>query len=149
MVVPFARALVALFALSAVRTALAQCEKPVVITSSKTEYLNGQGDVQRTVEEDCTIRIDKGEVNIAPAGHEAMIGKVTSVACAWTEPFKTGKTTVEATFKDGNGAESPATISIEGKAGKFVCLMKEKAKPDRAIRVVVEKFEEQASGRKP
>jgi hypothetical protein len=126
-----------------VDTARAQCDKPVVLTSSKTEYLNAEGVVQRTVEEDCVIKIGKAQVTIAPSGHDVMVGAITSTVCEWKEPFKTGKTTVEAKFKDGNGGESAATISIEGNAGKIICLMKERERPDRTIRVTINKFEEQ------
>ena len=130
-------------------TGRAQCDKPVVLTSSKTEYLNAGGLVQRTVEEVCVIKIGKTQVTIAPSGHDVMTGAITSTVCDWKEPFKTGKTTVEARFEDGNGAESSATISIEGKAGKIICLMKEKERPDRTIRVTIDKFEEQKSDPKP
>jgi hypothetical protein len=124
-------------------TSFAQCDKNLVLTSSKTEYLNAAGAVQRTVEEDCVIRVSKTEVTIAPSGHDKMIGSVASITCDWKEPFKEGKTIVEAKFKDDNGAESAATITIEGKGGKVTCLMKQKERPDRIIRVTVDKFKEQ------
>ena len=127
----------------------AQCDKPVVLTSSKTEYLNAAGVVQRTVDEQSVIKISKSEVTIAPNGHDVMTGAITSTVCEWKEPFKTGKTSIEARFKDGNGGEKAATISIEGKAGKIICLMKEKERPDRTIRVTVDKFEEQKPDPKP
>jgi hypothetical protein len=128
---------------------IAQCDKNLVLTSSKTEYLNAGGVVQRTVDEDSVIKISKSEVTIAPSGHEVMTGSVTSTVCDWKEPFKTGKTTVEARFKDGNGAESSATISIEGNAGKIICLMKQKERPERTIRLNIDKFEEQKPRPKP
>src|SRR5216117_3231512 len=56
-----------------------------------------------------------------------------------------GKTTLEAKFKDEKGEESNVTITIEGKDGKITCLMKEKEKPDRIIRVTIVKFEEQTT----
>jgi hypothetical protein len=138
-----------LLALLSVTTGFAQCDKPVVLACSKTEYLNGEGVVQRTVEEECVIKISKTEATIAPSGHEVMTGSITSTTCDWKEPFKTGKTTVEAKFKDGNGTESAATLSIEGKAGKITCLMTEKARPDRTIRVTVDKFDEQKPAPQP
>ena len=48
-----------------------------------------------------------------------MTGSITSTACEWKQPFKEGKTTLEAKFKDGKGEESNATITIEGKDGKI------------------------------
>ncbi|MEO8429212.1 MAG: hypothetical protein ABI651_19145 [Verrucomicrobiota bacterium] len=128
---------------------IAQCGKNLVLTSSKTEYLNAAGVVQRTVDEESLIKISKSEVTIAPSGHDVMTGAITSTACDWKEPFKTGKTTVEAKFKDGNEADSSATLSIEGKAGKIICLMKQKERPDRTIRLTIDKFEEQKADPKP
>ena len=37
---------------------------------------------------------------------------------------------------------------MEGKDGKITCLMKEKEKPDRIIRVTIVKFEEQTTDSK-
>src|SRR5438094_727081 len=73
---------------------------------------------------------------------------ITSTACEWKQPFKEGKTTLEAKFNDEKGEESNATITIEGKDGKITCLMKEKEKPDRIIRMTIVKFEEQTTDSK-
>jgi hypothetical protein len=130
-------------------TGFAQCGKDVVLTCSKTEYLNAAGVVQRTVDETSEIKIGKKEVTISPSDHDKMTGAITSTACDWKEPFKQGKTTVEATFKDDNGSESTATIIIEGKAGKITCSMKDKKRPDRIIQVSVDTFKEQEPAAKP
>src|SRR5580700_6099295 len=100
--------------LFSVVTGFAQCDKDVVLTSSKTEYLNAAGDVQRIVDETTEIKITKTQVTIAPEGHDKMIGTITSIHCDWKEPFKKGKTTVEAIFQE-DGGKSTATIVIEGK----------------------------------
>ena len=115
--------------LFSVITGFAQCGKDVVLTSSKTEYLNAEGAVQRTVEEDCVIKVGKSAVTISPSGHDKMTGSITSTACEWKQPFKEGKTTLAAKFKH--------VI--------FPSLMKEKEKPDRIIRVTIVKFEEQTT----
>ena len=148
---PFNRACLGLFVALACAsaTASAQCGKDVVLTSSNTEYLNAAGEVQRTVEEDCVITIETAKLTIAPAGKEVMTATVVSTACDWKVPFKTGKTTVQATFKDGEGSEKDATITVEGKDGKIICQMTQKDRPDRVVRVAAVKFEERkpASGK--
>ena len=126
----------------------AQCGKDLILTSSKTEYLNAAGEVQRTVDEECVITIDKAKVNIAPADKEVMTATVVSTTCEWKDAFKTGKTTLQAKFKDDDGAEKDATITIEGKDGKITCLMTQKERPDRVIKVVADKFEEQKAAAK-
>ena len=123
----------------------AQCDKAVILTSSKTEYLDAAGALQRSVEEQCVIKVDKTEVSIAPADHDPMVAKVVSIDCAWKEAFKTGKTIVQTKFRDPNGQVSDATITIEGKHGKITCVMTQKERPDRVIKVSVDKFEEQKS----
>ena len=134
--------------LFSVITGFGECGKDVVLASSKTEYLNVEGAVQRTVEEDCVMKVGKSAVTISPSGHDKMTGSITSTACEWKQPFKEGKTTLEARFKDEKGEESNVTITIEGKDGKITCLMKEKEKPDRIIRVTIVKFEEQTTDSK-
>jgi hypothetical protein len=138
-----ASAIIAAFLMLLTFRSFAQCDKNVVLTSSKTEYLNATGAVQRTVEEDCVIRVSKTEVTISPSGHDKMTGSITSTTCDWKEPFKEGKTTLKAKFKNDNGAETTATITIEGKGGKVTCLMRERERPDRIIRVNINKFEEE------
>ncbi len=130
-------------------TAFAQCGKDLVLTSSKTEYLNAAGEVQRTVEEDCVITLEQTKITIAPADKEVMTATVVSSTCEWKETFKTGKTTVQATFKDRDGSEKDATITVEGKDGKIICQMTQKDRPDRVVRVAAVKFEERkpASGK--
>ncbi len=129
-------------------TGVAQCGKDVVLTSSRTEYLNAAGIVQRSVDEKCVIKIGKTEVSIAPADHEPMIATVASTVCEWKETFKLGKTTVQAKFKDRDGKEGDATITIEGKDGKITCVMTQKERPDRVIKVFVDQFEEQKADSK-
>jgi hypothetical protein len=121
----------------------AQCDKSLVLTCSKTEYHNAEGVVQRTVEEECVIKVSKSEVSISHSGHAKMIASVTSTVCEWKQPFKVGKTTMEATFKHENGDTRKATIIIEGKDGKITCVMKEKERADRVIKATASKFEEQ------
>src|SRR5947207_14093345 len=69
--------------LFSVITGFAHCGTDVVLTSSKTEYLNAEGSVQRTVEEDCVIKVGKSAVTISPTGKEKMTGLITCTACAW------------------------------------------------------------------
>jgi molybdopterin-binding protein len=124
-------------------TSFAQCGKDVILTSSKTEYVDTKGSVQRTVAEDSVIQVVKSEVTISPGGRDKMTGTVTSTACEWKQPFKEGKSTLEARFKNDNGEVRNATITIEGKAGKITFSLQEKERPDRIIRVTIDKFEEQ------
>ncbi|MCW3117909.1 MAG: hypothetical protein JWM28_1991 [Chitinophagaceae bacterium] len=44
-----------------------QCDKDVIITSSKTEYLNTRDSVQHTEMENTVIEINKSGITITPA----------------------------------------------------------------------------------
>jgi hypothetical protein len=124
-------------------TAFAQCGKDTVLTCSKTEYLNASGELQRTVVEECVIKFDKTAISIAPADKEVMTATVASTTCDWKVPFKTGRTIVQVKFKDSDGIDRDATITVEGKDGKITCQMTQKDRPDRVIKVTVDTFEDQ------
>ncbi|MBN8249066.1 MAG: hypothetical protein J0L84_16685 [Verrucomicrobia bacterium] len=128
--------------------AWAQCDREVVLTSSKTEYQNAAGVVERSVEERCVITVGKTGISIAPADHEPMLATVVSTVCEWEEAFKTGRTTVQATFQERDGKAGDATITIEGKDGKITCTMTQKSRPDRVILVVADTFGEKTAAPK-
>ncbi|GAB3324005.1 hypothetical protein GCM10027299_20810 [Larkinella ripae] len=122
---------------------LAQCDKAVKLKTSKTEYLDGSGTVQRTVDEQSTIDIGKTAVTIRPGNTDrVMNGTVQSATCNWTVPYKTGKSVIKALFKEPSGEENHATITVEGKDGKTTFLMEIAERPDRKIRVTADTFEE-------
>lgn len=126
--------------------ALAQCDKHLWLTSSKTEYLDAAGSVERTEAENSTIEVFKDTIIIAP-GNEShtMTGTIVSHTCNWTVPFKEGKSVMKVQLSDGNNEPRNLTITIEGKDGKvsFHALVEEM--PDRQIRVPIDSFAEKSS----
>ena len=121
-----------------------QCDKNVALAVSKTQYLDGSGTVQRTVDENSTVEINTSEVVITPGGNadHKMNGKIQSNTCSWSVPFKEGKSIYKARFEDPSGNQQNATLTIEGKDGKVTFLMEVAERPDQKIRVTVDKFEE-------
>ncbi len=119
----------------------AQCDKPVMLVSSATNYYNAKGELQRTRDEESIITLTKTQVIIAP-GDEAhkMTGDIKTYTCNWPTPYKEGKTIVTTVFTDG-GKTLNATITIEGKAGKVTVTMEAAEMPDMKIQVVADKFE--------
>ena len=119
---------------------LGQCDKNLVITSSKTEYLDASGNLQRTVDENTTIEITRDSIIISP-NDKRMVASIKPDSCNWTTPYIEGKTSMKATFIDEQGNTKNATLYIEGKDGKLQFLMEP---DDRAymIRVAIDKFEE-------
>lgn len=121
----------------------AQCDKTVVLTGSKTEYLNAQGELQRTVDEQSILTFTKTEVTRREPGSDELKlqGKITAVTCDWKVPYKEGKTVIQATLREGDREEA-ATFTIEGKDGKVTLLAQIISMPDKQIRLAVESFTE-------
>ncbi|MFI5158159.1 MAG: hypothetical protein ACHQF4_04795, partial [Sphingobacteriales bacterium] len=67
---------------------LAQCDKTVVLNSSKTEHLDASGAVQRTDNETAIIELSKTALNVSVNDEHKITGKITSQTCDWKIPFK-------------------------------------------------------------
>ena len=131
-----------LFVAAASTSCYAQCDKRIMVTSSKTEFLNANGEVQRSVDETTTIEYDKKEIIITPGNDQTMQGTIKFDSCVWKTPFKEGITVIKASLTDPQGQTMNLTITIEGKEGKISFLAEIDVMPDQKIRIVVEKFEE-------
>ncbi|MPR35641.1 hypothetical protein [Salmonirosea aquatica] len=120
-----------------------QCNQDVTITASKTEYLDGSGVIQRTVDEQSTIQIKGSQIIITPgsADHQ-MTGTIESTTCDWSTPYKEGKTVSKAVFEDPSREQRHVTLTTEGKGGKVTFLMEIDEMPDKKIRVSVVDFQE-------
>lgn len=131
-----------LFVLAAGMSSFAQCDKKVIIVSSKTEYLDANGEVQRSVDETTTIEYDKKDIIITPGDNPSMQGTIDSMTCDWKTPFKEGKSVIKTSITNPQGNTLSLTLTIEGKEGKITFLAEMAEMPDQKIRIVVEKFEE-------
>ena len=128
-----------LIGLSAVT--FAQCDKTVVLTSSKTNHMDETGAITRTEDETAEIAIDKSAVNIAVNGEHKITANIKSNTCNWTVPFKEGKSVIKA-VADMNGEDRNLTITIEGKDGKVTLLFDMAEEPGDRIKVSIDKFVE-------
>ena len=122
----------------------AQCAKKQVITSAKTEYLDANGNLQRSVDENTIIEYDKSNITITieQGDSKVMSGPVKLDSCNWSVPYKEGKSIVKAVVSDARGDAKNLTITIEGKDGKLTFLAEVDERPDMKIRLTVDKFEE-------
>lgn len=140
------KCLLASLLLCTAATGFAQCDKSVILTSSKTEYLDAAGNVERTEDEKSTVEIIKDTMILAPGNEpQKMTATITSQTCNWTVPFKEGKSVIKAILPDenGNGTKS-LTITIEGKNGKVTLLAIMDDMPERQIRVPMDTFQEKS-----
>jgi hypothetical protein len=131
-----------LIGLSAV--SFAQCDKKVVLNSSKTEHLDEAGAVTRTVDETAQIDITKTTVDISVNDDHKMNGTIVDNTCNWTVPFKEGKSVMHLKMSNDNGEEKKVTITIEGKGGKVTLLFEMEGEGGDRVRVYIDKFEEKA-----
>ena len=133
--------LLAVLLLTAAYFGFGQCGTKVVLTSSQTQHLGADSSVQRTEDEKVVIEFDKSTITISP-GDNHMTGKVDSITCNWTTPYKVGKTRLKVTITNGQGETQRATITIEGKDGRIVLLAELDDTPDDRIQLIADKFEE-------
>lgn len=122
----------------------AQCEKNLVLTSSKTEHMNADGVVQRTDDETAKIELSKTAVNVSVNDEHKITGTIKSQTCDWKVPFKDGKTIIKAAVTNDQGEERNVTITIEGKDGKVTLLFEMEGMADDRIRVGIDKFAEKS-----
>ena len=124
----------------------AQCDKTVVFKSSKTNYLDGEGNVARTKEEATTITISKTTVIIIPGDDDhKMTGSITANTCDWKTPFKDGKMVIKASVENPDGIKQHSTLTVIGIAGKISITYEAEERPGVKIQVVADTFEEKES----
>jgi hypothetical protein len=124
--------------------AIAQCDKNVVINSSRTEYMDSTGVIERTVDENSTVEIKGKEIIITPGNEDnTMRGAIKTMVCEWKVPFKEGKTVITTDLTRNGASEArEATITIEGKDGKLTLIARSPQFPNRLIRLNIDHFAE-------
>jgi len=120
----------------------AQCGKKQVLTSTRTEYLDASGNLQRAVDESSTIEYNDSSILIVRSGGPQMKGTISSIECEWKVPYKEGKTIIKSLITDERGEARNLNITIEGKSETLSFLAESPDRPDRKIRLVIDKFEE-------
>lgn len=122
----------------------AQCDKKVLLSSSKTEHLNGSNEVQDTREEHTILEFNKTDITVIPndSPDDKMTGTVSSYTCNWKVPFKEGKTVIKASLVDKSGDVKNVIITIEGKEGKISAMAELDDNSGRKMRLTPDKFEE-------
>ncbi|MBE7172831.1 MAG: hypothetical protein INR73_19805 [Williamsia sp.] len=144
----FIKITLALLLVAGCQSGYAQCDTTVLLESSKTNYLDGKGNVYRTKDEATTITISKTAVVISYGNNDhQMSGDITSATCDWKTPFKEGKMIVKAGLENSEGIKQQGTLTITGVAGKITLIYEAKERPGIQIQLVVDKFEEKK--RKP
>jgi hypothetical protein len=123
--------------------AFAQCDKTVVLNSSKTDHIDPAGALIRTEVEAVIIEISKTEVNIAVNSDPKIKAIIKSNTCSWKVPFKEGKTVIHGVAQH-DGQDMPVTLTLEGKDGKVTLVFQMDERPEDRVRAGIDKFVEKA-----
>ena len=89
----------------------AQCGKKQMITSTRTEYLDASGTLQRSVEESATIEYNDSSIVIVRSEGQQMKGTISIAECDWKVPYKNGKTYIKSTMVDERGESRNLNIT--------------------------------------
>ena len=127
--------------------AMAQCDKKVSLTSSKTQHFDDHGTLKHADDEKVVIVLTQSDITVSinnDGNEHTMSGKIKSDSCDWKVPFKEGKAKLVVTLNNDNGESRDYTMTITGKDGKVTFMAESKDEPDDVIKLDIEKFEEKS-----
>ena len=109
----------------AVEIASAQCDKKIVWTASKAEFVDDAGNVQDTKDIGVTVHTSGKWILIIHDDDptDSLSGPVKDVQCDWKEPVKNGKMTLNADLSDRNSPGMKSSLVIEAKDSKTIILV--------------------------
>src|SRR4051812_5209662 len=92
---------------------MAQCNKKIVYTSNKQEWLNSKYEVQKKDSDKITVEVTKTGIifNHNDNPNDEMKGDIAATDCHWTKAFKNGKTTIQAKLTEGHNDVHDANIT--------------------------------------
>jgi hypothetical protein len=125
--------------------AMAQCDKKVSLTSSKTQHWDDHGTLKHTDDEKVVVEFTKSDMTVSidhDGNQQQLTGKVKSDTCDWKIPFKDGRSRFHVTLNNDNGESRDYTMTITGKDGKLSFTAESKDEPDDIIKLDIDKFEE-------
>ena len=124
----------------------AQCNKKILLTSTKEEFLDANGQVTHTDEDSVTLEVsDSGiTINHNNIPQDELKGTIKEINCNWSEPFKTGKTTFKSDLTEVSGDEHNGNFTIEGKDGQISVLIELTDKGGMKIKLYVNRYEEKS-----
>jgi|JI6StandDraft_1071083.scaffolds.fasta_scaffold105298_1 hypothetical protein len=130
------------FLFSAVDESYVQCGKNIRLTSSKTIYMDGNGNITQTEIEKSVVEINQLLITINVRDESKTVCNIKSIECNWDIPFKNGKTLIEATLNTKDGELKNVVLTIQGIDGQLILLFEMEDRPDKLIKVIIDMFEE-------
>lgn len=134
-----------IFIVACVATSLvtkAQCDKSIKWSSSRSEFLDTAGNLQRSNAEAVEVTTSPKKITIVrgASGARTMTGDIDGYSCKWKDK-QNGRTSFKSVLVENGGKTRHATITIEAINGKTTILL-EATEEDTKIRLNVDSFEE-------
>ena len=98
----------------------AQCDKSISYFSSKAEFMDTAGKVDRSEEGKIIVKVTRTNIILIhnDDDNDTMKGEITDRVCEWKEPFKNGKTTFTTRLIEKSGESNDANANVKGKNRK-------------------------------
>ncbi|MEO8412765.1 MAG: hypothetical protein ABI472_03870 [Ginsengibacter sp.] len=105
---------------------IAQCNQHVIYTSGKADFTDSIGNILRSKEGKITVELSSKQFILMHDGQEddALRGDVSDFFCEWEGAYKNGTTTFKSGLIEKSGEKDDANVSIEGKDGNLLILVK-------------------------
>ncbi|MEP6927928.1 MAG: hypothetical protein ABI834_09845 [Ginsengibacter sp.] len=126
------------FTLSSLSVAsIAQCAKNVIYNSGKADFIDSLGNIIHTKQGKITVTLSKKDFVLMHDGDEedALRGTVKNLACEWKDAYKNGKPPFESELFEKSGEKNDAVVSIEGKEGNLLIMVRFKTK-DMILKII-------------
>ena len=123
--------------------AVAQCDKNVTYNSGKADFIDSSGNSIRTKEGKIVVTLTKKDFILMHDDNEedALRGNISNLTCEWKDAYKNGRTTFNSELIEKNGDKDDAAVSIEGKDGKLLILVRFVSK-NMTLKVVPDGYDE-------
>lgn len=122
----------------------AQCNKKVIWTGSKAEFLDANGAVENTLTEKVEVISSKTDIKLSHSDKDddALTGKIKDLSCNWSDAFKNGKTVIKSDLAEGMNPANNGVITIEGKDGKITILVTMDNREGKTIKLYIDSYKE-------
>jgi len=122
----------------------AQCNKRILWTATKEEFLDSNLQVTHTDQDSVTIEVSDSSIIINHNNNpnDQLNGTVKDISCNWSEPFKNGKSSFKSDLTEVSGDEHNGNFTIEGKDGQISIMIELTDKGGMRIRLYISKYEE-------
>ncbi|WP_276481876.1 hypothetical protein [Paraflavitalea pollutisoli] len=122
----------------------AQCDKHVVYSSEKQEFIGTDGQVEDIKTDALTLEFSQGKIVLnAPGKGDALTGIIKETDCQWKTLYKEGKAVYKLDFQKPQSDEtSGGSITIEAKDGVLTILVEIAKMEGRKVKLIVSKYEE-------